>query len=114
MKPKHFEIEYRDEITDLKEFNITLRKYCDEAFTNNEQRNQHETYEQNSKIPYKCNDCMIGYCDSISYSNHLKMAHQNDKPFECVDCRKCFCRRAELRKHSVVHTGECLFLIPGF
>lgn len=85
--------------------NVSMCKFCDQAFTDKAECAAHETNSHNHSVPYLCNSCDMGFADRLQYSAHLKSVHQNDKPYCCPQCDRTFARRSDLRKHTIVHTG---------
>lgn len=85
--------------------NVSMCKFCDQAFTDTTECAAHETNSHNHLVPYACGACDMGFADRLQYSAHLKSVHQNDKPYCCPQCDRTFARRSDLRKHTIVHTG---------
>ncbi|XP_056637160.1 gastrula zinc finger protein XlCGF26.1-like [Diorhabda sublineata] len=84
---------------------VSMCKYCDHAFTDKNECQNHETNAHNSETPYNCGSCYMSFADRVVYSAHLKSVHKNDKPYNCPQCNRTFARRSDLRKHTIVHTG---------
>lgn len=85
--------------------NVSMCRFCDQAFTDKTECSNHESNAHNHTIPYACNNCEMGFADRLQYSAHLKSVHQNEKPYNCPQCHRTFARRSDLRKHTIVHTG---------
>eukprot|EP00092_Neocalanus_flemingeri_P029541 GFUD01032084.1.p1 GENE.GFUD01032084.1~~GFUD01032084.1.p1 ORF type:complete len:464 (-),score=93.06 GFUD01032084.1:57-1448(-) len=37
---------------------------------------------------------------------HVQVVHENQKPFECEECKKLFARQDTLRQHKLIHEGK--------
>nr|XP_008198699.2 PREDICTED: zinc finger protein 883 [Tribolium castaneum] len=85
--------------------NVSMCRYCDHAFTDKLECEEHENTAHDTNVPYTCSLCEMNFADRMQYSAHLKSVHQNDKPYNCPQCERTFARRSDLRKHTVVHTG---------
>lgn len=85
--------------------NVSMCRYCDQAFTDKTECTAHESNSHNHSVPYECSSCEMGFADRLQYSAHLKSVHQNEKPYNCPQCHRTFARRSDLRKHTIVHTG---------
>jgi uncharacterized Zn-finger protein len=82
-----------------------LCKYCDTAFVTQDEAAMHEEQDHDPHLPYACHLCFYKNSDRNSVIAHLKIVHQQNRPFICVLCQKGFPRRADLKKHTQVHLG---------
>lgn len=97
--------------------NVFMCQYCDQAFVSQEKCKEHEQ-KYDPKLPFKCVECSLAFAERTQYVQHTKYVHGNDKPYHCPECEKCFGRRSDLRKHSIVHTGirpyQCQYCLKSF
>ncbi|KAK9891822.1 hypothetical protein WA026_016620 [Henosepilachna vigintioctopunctata] len=85
--------------------NISMCRFCDQAFMNKEECSVHESSSHNINLPYSCSSCNVEFENRMHYLTHMKNVHQDDKPFKCPQCSRTFARRSDLRKHTIGHTG---------
>lgn len=84
--------------------NTFLCQYCDMAFTVQIDCNDHES-RHDAANPFICNFCPFRTGNRQVLIFHIKEAHDNERPYVCTLCNKGFCRRSDLKKHTIVHTG---------
>lgn len=87
-------------------------QYCDRAFTTQEENFEHETTGHDHYNPHKCNYCAYSTNQRTTVITHIREYHATDRPFICVECEKGFCRRSDLKKHAIGHTGIRPFTCP--
>jgi hypothetical protein len=81
-------------------------RYCDIVFSDNLTCSNHEQSNHNPQNPYQCVACQFGSDQHAILITHIKNSHSFEKPYLCSQCTKSFARRADLRKHSFVHSGK--------
>lgn len=61
---------------------------------------------------YTCQICSKAYDKKTSYQYHVKTKHidMDDRQFECTICSKKFAIKADLIRHSRIHTNEKRFI----
>ncbi|XP_030384117.1 oocyte zinc finger protein XlCOF28 [Scaptodrosophila lebanonensis] len=84
-----------------------LCQYCDLAFTLQPDCQQHELNSHDPAAPYSCNYCQLRLVTRNALISHIKESHDAERPYVCAHahCSKGFCRRSDLKKHTIVHTG---------
>lgn len=92
--------------------NILFCKYCEAAFTDRKQCEAHEKNNHDPVSPFACNFCPFRCETRFNVIAHIKQYHEPEKPYICVQCNKNFGRRADLKKHAVMHTGIRPFECP--
>lgn len=92
--------------------NICFCKYCEAAFAQRPDCDEHEKTKHDPIMPHVCNFCPFRCDIQANYISHIKQFHDNERPYFCTQCNKNFGRRADLRKHAVSHTGIRPFLCP--
>lgn len=86
-------------------------QYCDMAFTTQNDCTEHES-KHDPMAPFLCNFCHMRCGSRQTLIGHIKDTHDAERPYICVLCSKGFCRRSDLKKHSIVHTGIRPFVCP--
>lgn len=84
--------------------NAFLCQYCDMAFTTQMNCDEHES-RHDAANPFICNFCPFRTENRQVLIHHIKESHDKARPFVCSLCNKGFCRRSDLKKHTIVHTG---------
>lgn len=89
-------------------------RYCDIVFPDNFTCANHEQ-SHNAVHPYECVACPFNTDQHALLISHVKNSHNLEKPYFCSQCTKSFVRRADLRKHSFVHSGKnpLMTLLPA-
>ena len=85
---------------------------CLKAFKNNSNLISHQKSVHSSVGQYVCTfgECRNRYKDKHYLQNHIKRVHTLEKPFQCIECRKTFATKRDLRNHRQTHsdlTFEC-------
>lgn len=96
------QLHYNDQTNEPK--NTFLCQYCDMAFTTQMKCDEHES-RHGVANPFICNFCPFRTINRQVLIQHIKESHDNERPFICTLCNKGFCRRSDLKKHTIVHTG---------
>lgn len=91
--------------------NTYLCQYCDMAFTTQAECQEHES-QHDSAAPYVCSFCSQRTSSRQNLIYHIKELHDPERPYVCAFCKKGFCRRSDLKKHTIVHTGVRPFSCP--
>lgn len=91
--------------------NTYLCQYCDMAFTTQPECQEHES-QHDSAAPYVCSFCSQRTSSRQNLIYHIKELHDPERPYVCAICKKGFCRRSDLKKHTIVHTGVRPFSCP--
>ncbi|CAD7000650.1 zinc finger protein 574 [Ceratitis capitata] len=91
--------------------NTYLCQYCDMAFTTQADCQEHES-QHDSAAPYVCSFCSQRTSSRQNLIYHIKELHDPERPYVCAFCKKGFCRRSDLKKHTIVHTGVRPFSCP--
>ncbi|XP_017494581.1 PREDICTED: oocyte zinc finger protein XlCOF28 [Rhagoletis zephyria] len=91
--------------------NTFLCQYCDMAFTTQPECQEHES-QHDSAAPYVCSFCSQRTSSRQNLIYHIKELHDPERPYVCAFCKKGFCRRSDLKKHTIVHTGVRPFSCP--
>ncbi|XP_005085027.1 zinc finger protein 334 isoform X1 [Mesocricetus auratus] len=55
--------------------------------------------------PYECHECGRTYCRKSALRHH-QMTHTGERPYECKECGKTFCQKVSFIEHQRTHTGE--------
>lgn len=85
--------------------NVYFCQYCESAYASQQECQTHETHDHDPVMPHVCNFCPFRGADRNVIIEHIKQVHGFNKPFVCVQCRKQFGRRSDLKKHAICHTG---------
>jgi len=83
-------------------------RFCDVVFPESLACATHEELHDPS-VPYHCNMCSFKFDTHALLIGHIRSDHGLVKPFICSQCKRCFSRRCELRKHTFVHAGIRLY-----
>lgn len=59
----------------------------------------------NSKIRYKCEECLKEFCSLQSLNVHVRCVHNGEKPFACVKCVRSFAYANSLKIHMLSHSN---------
>lgn len=86
----------------------TLNKcgYCNEKFKDYRKKERHlsEVHGVNSQM-VTCQACGKAFNNQKEYTVHVRRLHLMDRRFKCTECDMSFFSSAELKSHSVKHTG---------
>ena len=55
-----------------------------------------------------CKICIKTFTNEGSLFKHMKLDHEDEKMYNCEQCRKLFGNRGTLKTHVLIHTGEKL------
>ena len=59
------------------------------------------------KYEFKCESCSKSYASKVGLSEHTKINHSGEKPYQCTECKKAFVLPRYLRMHKIAtHTKE--------
>lgn len=61
-----------------------------------------------------CTKCKTGFPNLDLYEEHLKQAHQNDRPFSCTHCQKTFAKLSSCKRHEEIHNPQRFAGPPSF
>ena len=59
-----------------------------------------------AKLPIICNICENTFRTFSDLENHIKVAHENHRQFQCDMCKKTFVLKWRLEKHMNIHNNE--------
>merc|ERR1712062_822577 len=57
-------------------------------------------------LSLKCEECDEIFINQVDFRNHMIIAHDNEKPYECPKCDKCYRTRDKFVRHYVVKHGQ--------
>eukprot|EP01084_Bolivina_argentea_P049435 90921_1 len=79
---------------------------CDKLFDNHENFQNHMKIKHNNLKPYLCNKCNQGFRKKGEMVSHIRCFHNQQTRFECDVCHKRFYFKNDLKRHYRIHTGE--------
>ncbi|XP_060098705.1 zinc finger protein 14 homolog [Heteronotia binoei] len=72
---------------------------------NEKQRKELVTCQGRVEKPYKCLECRRCFIHKGTLRAHQKI-HTGEKPYKCLECGKCFSWNVSLHSHQKIHTAE--------
>ncbi|CAL4107421.1 unnamed protein product, partial [Meganyctiphanes norvegica] len=78
-------------------------KHCEKCFVQKRYLVKHQQIHTSNN---KCGLCEKYFTTKMNLKQHHQRIHLGDKPYQCVDCEKCFLNYSDLVSHMKTHTGE--------
>ncbi|KAH8395562.1 hypothetical protein KR222_011425 [Zaprionus bogoriensis] len=75
---------------------------CPSSFSSKAQLRQHRRDEHDGNRLFKCSVCGEGFLEHSAKQRH-EIAHVNERPYPCLECKETFSSMSELRMHFPSH-----------
>lgn len=93
---------------------------CPKKFVNEKKLKQHATVHlpPEKRLVYPCGFCDKKFTKSVNLNVHIRVVHQQQRPFVCETCGKNFQTKGSLKDHQVTHSDlrgfDCKFCPKKF